>query len=478
MDHPSTSNGSPKASRSWLEEDNPFIAFRRYADEQISTILRSVLGLPSMVSSFPGRWPNLADENYPELSRCKTNGKGDIDTQSDFGERKQAEQESHYGQATQSRWSDLDERDSWRLHSQLWQDRPFNVSGADAFFNDSWLDNNAQFPPGRFRPLSPVLSDAFREVESPAWPISYLLFSPYSPIYLEHSHLKRYNGRGTAYSVFSSHKPEPELDQRSPQWCHAFEDLLRLESGKPMLERNPNFDGKRETGEEWLQGLFQRGSLGENWKLVAGPNKHSPCHIVFENTGRHVNEAKCMTPHSPDESSRKGFEEIEPTTELDLYDQFLQDISNTHERHYSRVFSDSPLMRLLAEERRKHLDGLEKPRRDLDNSGYEQAVKSFCHETTKYENDKNMPFDRTKDPQAVPAGPSVISTITTKERITLPDGSIQTKTINMRRFSDGREETRESAKVANPPQCLEQPSDDREILNGSSDSKSGWFWKS
>ena len=50
--------------------------------------------------------------------------------------------------------------------------------------------------------------------------------------------------------------------------------------------------------------------------------------------------------------------------------------------------------------------------------------------------------------------------------------------INTRRFSDGREETRESAEVANLSQCLEQPSDDREILNGNSDSKSGWFWRS
>jgi hypothetical protein len=240
-----------------------------------------------------------------------------------------------------------------------------------------------------------------------------------------------------------------------------------------MLERDPNFYGKREIGNEWLQGLFQRGSLGENWKLVAGPNKHSPCHIVFESTGRHVDNS-----HPSDEGSKRGSEETEPSTELDLYDQFLQGISDTHERHYSRVFSDSPLMRLLVEERRKHLDDLEKPRRDLENGDREQAVKSFCRETLKDGNDENTAFDRAKDTKAVPSGPSVISTITKKERITLPDGSIQTKTINTRRFSDGREETRESAEVANPPQRLGQPSDDRGISNGNVDSKSGWFWRS
>jgi hypothetical protein len=50
-----------------------------------------------------------------------------------------------------------------------------------------------------------------------------------------------------------------------------------------MLERSPKFEGKKEIGDEWLQGLFQRGSLGEF--QVAGPNKHSPCHIVFESMG-------------------------------------------------------------------------------------------------------------------------------------------------------------------------------------------------
>ncbi len=84
----------------------------------------------------------------------------------------------------------------------------------------------------------------------------------------------------------------------------------------------------------------------------------------------------------------------------------------------------------------------------------------------------------------------ILSTLTTTERRKLPDGSIHTKVVLKKRFSDGREESTEIVRTANGSQ-KEQPkpispadtvtneatSKSASNVGGKeTDSKSGWFW--
>ena len=78
----------------------------------------------------------------------------------------------------------------------------------------------------------------------------------------------------------------------------------------------------------------------------------------------------------------------------------------------------------------------------------------------------------TKPTEAIsePAQPRVISTMTRTERVRLPDGSVESKIVNIRRFADGREESDESVEVSRPQEGLDsRPESDKP--------KNGWFWK-
>ncbi|KAL8945263.1 MAG: hypothetical protein Q9211_000222 [Gyalolechia sp. 1 TL-2023] len=101
--------------------------------------------------------------------------------------------------------------------------------------------------------------------------------------------------------------------------------------------------------------------------------------------------------------------------------------------------------------------------------------------------------------QAEPEKPSVISTLTTTQRQTLPDGSVYTKVVLKKSFSDGREESIETEHTTHdtsPPDVRKQVSQHQKEATSTSTpflghdgklkqalgqtiekkKKSGWFW--
>lgn len=69
--------------------------------------------------------------------------------------------------------------------------------------------------------------------------------------------------------------------------------------------------------------------------------------------------------------------------------------------------------------------------------------------------------------------PSVISTMTTTQTRTLPDGSVETKRVLKRRFADGSEEKEESHDVSQPKQQQKMTAD--KTTSGITPQQ-GWFW--
>lgn len=85
------------------------------------------------------------------------------------------------------------------------------------------------------------------------------------------------------------------------------------------------------------------------------------------------------------------------------------------------------------------------------------------------------------------AKPSILSTLTTTERSVAPDGSVTTKVVLKKRFSDGREESSETVHTQRGhelhPWHLDQPRivpqiDTKGEVQEKEKKRSGWFWSS
>ncbi|KAL5386448.1 hypothetical protein DPSP01_004173 [Paraphaeosphaeria sporulosa] len=87
--------------------------------------------------------------------------------------------------------------------------------------------------------------------------------------------------------------------------------------------------------------------------------------------------------------------------------------------------------------------------------------------------------------------PSVLSTLTTTERTVHPDGTVTTKVVLKKRFNDGREESSETVHTERGQDSAGEPSDSpssvweaaaqhkpQEQARKDNDKKTGWFWSS
>ena len=432
-------------NRDWPEESNPFVAFRRYADEQVSTMLQSITGLPSTVTPpHNDRWEIFTDDHGYE-SRTTYQRTGD---NSDRG----------YPNDGDNRGRDDRDR-SYGNNSRKWYNGPSDFFSLDSLF--------FPFASNLFHPIN-LFPDMFEDTESPTWPITYIMFSPYSPLHLERqAKFRAHRENGVFSSIMSSLYLDSDRDPAEPQWREAFEDLLRLENGKSMLNRDAV---KSESGKDWLQGLVKRGSLGDRWKYVSGTEGQPWSGITFSGgTEQERGQPRLIT--ETDASDEKETAD----TELDLYERFLDDIEN-REREFSRSISESPLLRLLLAERKEQQEELEKYRhgaqvdehsKDNENENWIDLVSGGNKNSVP-----EAPQDSTETkPEPVSEQPRVVSTMTRTERVRLADGSVQSTIVKSKRFADGREENDTSVEVSHPQS--EGPDSNSE----SNKSKTGWFWK-
>ncbi|KAB8200509.1 hypothetical protein BDV34DRAFT_12836 [Aspergillus parasiticus] len=479
-------DSSAQSPQLWPDDDNPFVAFRRFADEQISSMLQSVTGLPSTVTAPPpDHWSIFSDDRYYKDAYTRQRQSGDGKEGDHYaGSETGASAESTDNPPSQSRWPGSD--DPWQSHRtrrQTLPHDPFDIDFFfDSFFDRFWFDDrvSSRF----FHPYNRPLFSSMINDESPAWPVTYLMFSPYSPLHLERqAQYRSSRERGVFSSLMSTLNLSAEHDPAEPQWREAFEDLLRLENGKPMLDRDPADISKRESGKDWLQGLVKRGSLGDRFKYISGTEGRPWSTITFDSPkstddGRSLTEEEASTNNTKAKISW-GDAETESVTELDMYDRFLADIE-AREREFFKDAHESPLLRLLLEDRYRTPDNRVSLRKANGVEDTESSLDQVSgeHQKTVSEID-SQPSTNTSPAETNNSVAEnkhyVISTKTSTERIRLPDGSIQTKTVKTQRFADGREESNESIEVVNPLQVNREPTNPE---GAPSDEKpSGWFWK-
>lgn len=472
-------------SRTWPDDDNPFVAFRRFADEQISSMLQSVIGLPTNISPPPpDHWAifeNDAKYQRPQFHHRQNGNENEGQNALSAGQEHESDKKTEGDNSSleKSRWSEYND-ESRRMQHHRQGRYPYDLSDIDLFF-DSFFDRfwfDDRFSNRFFHPYHRPMFSSMVNDDSPAWPVYYLMFSPYSPLHLERqAHYRSHRERGVFSSIMSSLQPSSERDPAEPQWREAFEDLLRLENGKPMLDRQPTDVTKEESGRDWLQGLAKRGSLGDRWKYMSGSEGKPWSTIIYDTSAASKENANGEDGDGGNNKVRISWNENDQgsTTELDVYDRFLADIES-REREFFKGVHESPLLRLLFDDRRTSRGGGENTRNEPGGGKMDEWLEPVPEDEQKsakepsVDPNPSLAVEAASKTSPAEQTPYVISTSTSTQRIRLADGSVETKTTRTKRFSDGREERNESVQVDNPQNGSQESS-------GSDQGKNGWFWK-
>jgi hypothetical protein len=377
------------------EDDNPFIAFRRFADEQMSAMLHSLLGLPS---AFESRDRNHRWTPYDELARQKT-----MESWGASPEHTQAQ------------------------HSSSSSTHPDTLSSSQ-----SSQPTQYRCPYAPQREEESASSYSFAPNSTTTWLLPFLMRSRhYSPIYLERHPLFGMPPHGLI-------------------WRNAFEDLLAASSGHSMHDDKPRHedDGYTEPM-KWV------------WSIIEGSNRYTGS----SNSDR---DARCQgvkrelatreAENDADEDRHEHGEEEDnerEMTELDLYEHFLEG----NRRHEAA--------------QRQKPQSTDLPSPFFSDHFSTSPSSQDSHSKTKAGKDLG-----------------IVSTLTTTERVTLPDGTVHTKMVLKKRFADGREESSEtvhSTQAGHVDNVLSSKVEPK--LKSESDSKDengkerkegkqgrGWFW--
>lgn len=392
------SNGGYDTDKS-SPEDNPFIVFKRYADEQVASLLQSFIGLPSAIASqsFNQRWQPYDDE----LQRRRM-------------ERRDAT---------------LEERERRQIVDQI--EEAFRQSlQSDAATQTRSNSEEALIPVKTFVRREPnvqaeeeVLRCPYRPSEPPShtianpfesffpWPFNYMLFSAYSPLKLER---------------------QDHFREHGDRWRNAFEDLLSMEEENETPNDAEQLYGGTESSPSAPRGSGFTSPLAQ---LLRGNTEHK----------RYFNSsAEELGSREPQNDASE-----EAMTELDYYERLFEQRRSDREKQSSALIG-LPKPTLVPE-----VDPSERTRQGEDSSIL-----------------------------------GIISTLTTTERVSLPDGTVHTKVMLKKRFADGREESSETVHTTQGgPRSGQQSSPLSDIVRDSKEpslarsdtekqktNNKGWFW--
>ncbi|MCJ1322258.1 hypothetical protein MMC15_007606 [Xylographa vitiligo] len=376
-------------------EDNPFIIFRRYADEQVANLLQSFIGLPSAIASqsFNQRWQPYDDElqrrRMERRDASLEEERRDIVDQIEEAFRESLRNDA----ATQTKPDDEETL------------IPVKTFGRQ----DPHLQVEDDIPRCPYRPSE----HSSLAIASPCesffpWPFNYMLFSSYSPLKLERQEHFREHG---------------------DRWRNAFKDLLSMDNESGIsTQSNLSSEGTESSP------LVSQGSGFE--RHLAGLLRANVEHNQY--FGRTADELASRDPQN--DASQESM------TELDYYERLLEQQRADREKQSSALIS-SPKPTLTP--------GV-------------------------------GPSNGTEDSSKL----GVVSTLTTTERVSLPDGTVHTKVMLKQRFADGREESSETMHTTQGGLKAErQPSSLPDVARESKESsiqqpdtgrqkteKKGWFW--
>ena len=434
------------------EPTNPFIAFRRFADEQMSTLFNSVFGLQTPFGSSSSS-PDRSMKDYEAWLQEARDSRDRLDREAqemekimDIYTRAHNEQQEH--STTQDNGQQPAAEDETPLrcpYRPIEQEVPKYTHPLPFPEVDSHgASHTIPLPPFGMSLPRECLTTSLLGQQTPSISVAYLIFSPYSPARLEQSQALR---------------------ERGIKWTEAFEDLLAVQSGQDLSTRASNRPGTSTS--DWL------------WDMVgiAMREKRRDLQEILREKKREMQERLQASRSTPEITKRQpGFldrfaDSRQPENDVDEDEDDDEDgefyIDDDEEEiteldHYNRFLGF----------------GNKTTEPDTISSILGQsASRSFAHlqhDSTPTETENNKP--------------SILSTLTTTERTTLQDGTVHTKVVLKKKFADGREESTETVHTQNPvPQrsaqiqqmakSRERDDSDHERKREGKEKKSrGWFW--
>jgi len=403
-------------SDSW-DEENPFIAFRRFADDQFNTLVHGLNAIPDMLSDIRSK----ADEQRQQWEQRRVQGDGEHPIR-DGG---RAPWRSVWIDTSYPEARSPNEEGREAARTLLLQARNANIGVNPQKILSLYRDNSSPWD----------FSDPFE----PQWlSIDWFRRSPYSPTQME---------------------THPHAHQQGSMWRAAFEDLLSAELGKEQ-EAHPAWTNRvnnqklyaswAQAPTDWMLGLQCRGILPP--QLPALYQFHKTKHIdqVFNDIINRRQSARSMY-------SLTGAQALADFERLAL------EIS-----HFD------------ADEREDQMARTADTEQDL----YEAFLGKTSSDPTRQTAPGAVARPGATPPAATKpdiAASKILSTLSTTERTTLPDGSVTTKVTLKKRFADGREESTETVSTnhAEADGAVSASSTQAADVNRGQDQqgkKKGWFW--
>ena len=280
-----------------------------------------------------------------------------------------------------------------------------------------------------------------RPFENPHDTIPWLLVNQYSPVFLCNPNqprvgrVKLQQGVNQPFRIvdtfyiprgfFQLNDRREELARQLP-WADAFEDLVSLKQTGKMVDRDYSTYGTPKT---WIHDMVHRGSLGPTWDF----NEQGQLTKMTLQSPDHKEEATAAREHSV----ALGLLSPLPTPEdiiatgvlaAALDAQHPQPVMQGLAQEYDKLTQSSPSETRLPNEKQKDI-ALLAP----SDSTWSSTTRSSSTAITEQ-----------------PSSDSIVSSTTTTERWTKPDGTIETKRVFKRRFSDGREVEEETHDFEEP----------------------------
>lgn len=488
--------------------DNPFIKFRQYADDRISSLLQGIIGLPSVLSKSPGNtgWAHFDDE---------------LRRRDELQARQKELNDREARKAENQNITDLEASEIPVKKFPGWTTQP--PSSSDRTANDRTIDEKGARDLPLYSPVSKSLFAQLNNGESDGghnWlPIGTLSLYTHSyprftdpmtavqygiMIDLNNTPKFRSNYSLMPYLLFSPYSPlKLSLDASFGNWrrdirtpdpfpyCAAFEDLILHFQGRPMSARLGPVSGAlaapglfAPSAYHWIHHLNDVGILQqkeERTEELVTP-KSILEQAAFLRTGKNtVLESNLESPQ----------------TEGDMYERFLRLVSPAVESAGGSILES-----IFADIEKEFKD----PQSDYGRA-FRWMTEEFKAATLEEERDipplsagssrdllpvKERPVEehvgkqRGDVPKTAPDPEKVISTTTTTEHTMDQDGTVETSITVWKRFADGRETVTTTRHTEDPARDKDGNSLERNPTNKSMEgekqqekkepAKKGWFW--
>ncbi|KAH4844030.1 hypothetical protein HBI24_216380 [Parastagonospora nodorum] len=505
-------------------EDNPFIAFRRFADSQVASLMNTVFTLPATIANYNNVHQAREACLFKKADQAQCDKLQEIEGQiaglrnegrelyrvGDLQQvlRKSEELMKLDRHADELRKEIVGKSDEGEDSTELVH-RVANKKGQEWGWDWSWgfpkpFDDdrdvsNSTSPSGRGQALDYLHQfereskrifgeDAYDEAMDAAWTAmqsSPILRGLVSDKELELMQGLIYRSRPYAPQALES---DSQMQHAGVNWREAYEDLVRTQE-----EEN------RARTRELRSKAMKDDRYRSYPKQVPWTDEEHDDEPSYEYS--HDHEDQHDDPPTPKMKHGDSFTEWckyapeQSASDKRVIAKFLSVEQRENDRWLGTRESEStndwcdPAQEQNASDKRD----IQKFLAHQQQNGRELALRESL-ETTETELDayeqlleKPKGFDYVKAAPSSDSKPSILSTLTTTERTVAPDGSVTTKVVLKKRFADGREESSETVHTQRgqepEPWATRQTPEVRNYNNndevqGKEKKSSGWFWSS